>query len=67
MRDRNESMDVSAQHPEIVNTMKALALAWKVTLPEQPRASAISPNRAKKAKKIKVKTKNKLAMITTTI
>ena len=48
MRDRNESMDVSAHHPDRVKRMKALALAWKRTLPEQPRANAISANRAKK-------------------
>lgn len=60
MLDRNETMDVSDLHPERVNAMKALALEWKGTLPEQPRANAISPSRAKKANKRKgEKKKNK--------
>ena len=58
MLDRNETMDVSELHPELVQSMKALAVAWKATLPEQPRAHAISANRAKKAGKGKDK-KNK--------
>lgn len=51
MVDRNETRDVSELHPELVKDMKALALAWKTTLPEQPRINAISPNRAKKVNK----------------
>ncbi|MDO6487555.1 sulfatase-like hydrolase/transferase [Colwellia sp. 6_MG-2023] len=58
MQDRSETRDISELYPEKVKSMKALALAWKATLPDQPRANAISPSRAKKNKKNK-ESKNK--------
>lgn len=59
MLDRAETRDVSELHPEMVKSMKMLALEWKATLPEQPRANAISDRRANKAKKAKGEKKNK--------
>jgi len=55
MLDRNETRDVSELHPEMVKSMKALALDWKKTLPVEPRPNAVSESRLKKSVKMKNK------------
>lgn len=59
MRDRAETMNLASENPELVSRMKALAVEWKKTLPEQPKASTTSENRSKydvpKEKKKKTK------------
>tara|TARA_B100000787_G_scaffold169744_1_gene162078 strand:+ start:4544 stop:6040 length:1497 start_codon:yes stop_codon:yes gene_type:complete len=67
MHDRNETMNIADDHPDLVNSMKALALEWKATLPTEPAAHTLSPDRAlpgtdeerKAARKENRKNKNK--------
>ncbi|MFN7449360.1 MAG: sulfatase [Pirellula sp.] len=40
--DRSESMDVSKQHPDVVNRLSSLAIEWSSTLPEQPSPQCIA-------------------------
>jgi len=45
MTDRAESMNIASKHPDMVKSLKVLALEWQSTLPEAPVKTALSKYR----------------------